>query len=170
MIDHVQRYVLPAAFSLLPEQMRSTPAEALLLAIGLQESNFTDRRQRPNGQARGFWQFEELGGVKGVLQHPQSRQVIGDVLLRMKYGGAPRYRVWEALEHNDVLAAAFARLLVWTLPDALPSSPEESEAAWSQYLAAWRPGAHTYGDNSRRALLREKWEQNYAEGWRRARV
>lgn len=42
-------------------------------------------------------------------------------------------------KHNDVLAAVFARLLLWTLPDALPDV-HSYEDGWHQYVSAWRPG------------------------------
>jgi len=32
---------------------------------------------------------------------------------------------------------SFARLLLWTLPSALPTTADEG---WTQYLDAWRPG------------------------------
>ena len=44
----------------------------MLLAIGLQESRLTHRRQI-GGPARGLWQFERGGGVAGVLRHAASR-------------------------------------------------------------------------------------------------
>lgn len=115
----------------------------MLLAIGLQESRFLERRQLPVGPARGFWQFERGGGVHGVLEHPRTIEPVKHALRSLRYPylasfGAER-EIWEALEHNDVLAAVFARLLLWTLPDPLPTAEQPSEA-WRQYLAAWRPG------------------------------
>ncbi len=54
--------------------VRDTPeGRLMLLAIGLQESRFEHRRQLGNGPARGFWQFEAGGGVKGVMTHLASR-------------------------------------------------------------------------------------------------
>ena len=44
-----------------------------------------------------------------------------------------------ALEHDDVLAAAFGRLLLWTDPRAPPAVGDES-GAWALYLRCWRPG------------------------------
>ena len=67
MIGHILAHTLPAAYSLLPAEMESAEATALLLSIGLQESQFTHRRQ-VGGPARGFYQFE-LSGVQGVLRH-----------------------------------------------------------------------------------------------------
>ena len=42
--DYVARHVLPAAFALLPPQMDSPQARAMLMAIGWQESRFSHRR------------------------------------------------------------------------------------------------------------------------------
>jgi hypothetical protein len=47
--------------------------------------------------------------------------------------------VYAALEHDDVLAAAFARLLLWTDPEPLPAVGEV-QRAWALYLRTWRPG------------------------------
>jgi hypothetical protein len=46
---------------------------------------------------------------------------------------------YSAIEHNDVLAAVFARLLLWTVPGRLPGRAEPVRA-WNQYLSAWNPG------------------------------
>ena len=66
--DVVEKAIRPA-LAALPARMRSREAVVMLLAIGLQESLFRYRRQMANGPARGFWQFEKMGGVAGVLQH-----------------------------------------------------------------------------------------------------
>ena len=47
--------------------------------------------------------------------------------------------VWLALETDDVLAAAAARLLLFTDPTRLPAIGEQSES-WLYYLRNWRPG------------------------------
>lgn len=152
MIDHVLAFVLPAAFNQLAVDMRSNEATALLLAIGLQESKFQERRQ-VGGPARGFWQFE-LGGVKGVLSHEDTAMVIAGILRRLRYGQADPTSILVALEHNDTLAACFARCLLWTLPNRLPK-PHEGREAYQQYLAAWRPGKPRP----------ETWTTNYAVAW-----
>ena len=138
MIALVHSHVLPAAFELLPIEMRSREAHAHLLTIGLQESGFLERRQLEGGPARGLWQFERAGGTAGVLSYPSSRPHALEVLRELHYeASVPIVHV--ALEHNDILAAAFARLLLWTLPDRLPRRTQPV-VAWKQYLRAWRPG------------------------------
>lgn len=133
-------YVLPHAFSLLPVEMGSERAAAMLLAIGWQESKFEVRRQFGGGPAMGFWQFEQRGGVRGVLRHEATSGLLKVIWARMGYLGSPsEFGVWQALEHNDVLAAVCARLLLWTAPGPLPQA-DEPAVGWAQYLAAWRPG------------------------------
>ena len=151
---HVARAVLPAAYSLLPPQMASPQASALLLAIGLQESRFSARRQYGNGPARGFWQFE-LGGVEGVLEHPASRVSVAGVLSVLGYAGASSREVHLALEHNDVLAAALARLLLWTDPRLLPQAADAVGDGWELYRRTWRPGKPKP----------ETWSTHFASGW-----
>lgn len=153
MIEHVQMFVIPAAFALLPATMRSPEANAMLLAIGLQESRFAHRRQI-KGPARGFWQFE-AGGVRGVLEHQATRAPIADVFAALRYPVPDDHGLaLFTLEDNDTLAAAFARCLLYTLPDAMPGEHAAS-AGWDTYVAAWRPGKPH----------RATWDNCYAQAW-----
>jgi hypothetical protein len=136
-IEYITTVVFPAAFALLPAKMDSPEARAMLVAIGYQESRFEHRRQ-VSGPARGFWQFEHGGGVRGVLTHTASKQYIQDVLSIMEYNFSPDTS-YAAIEHHDILAVCYARLLLWTLPDPLPKQGEYDES-WDQYMAAWRAG------------------------------
>jgi len=122
---------------LLPANMRHPLAKVEMLAIALQESRCKHRRQI-NGPARGYWQFEQGGGVRGVLNHPASKAHIQNVLTMLDYPLAiDSTGCYVAIEHNDMLAACFARLLLWTLPTAMPATAEQG---WDTYIAAWRPG------------------------------
>ena len=142
----------------------------MLLAIGLQESRFQQRRQlvgsppRPTGPAKSFWQAELGGGmVTGLLRYHDAK--LRDVVhgLCAVRGVAPAARdVWDAIEHDDVLAAGLARLLLFTDPARLPGLGDE-EGAWQLYLRTWRPGAFTRGTATKRAELRQKWAKNYAQ-------
>jgi hypothetical protein len=152
----VHRFIVPAAYSLLPPEMQSDKATAMLLAIGLQESKFQHRRQLGNGPARGFWQFEMGGGVKGVSTHADVRDHLEQCLEAMRYShDLENYRATHALiEHHDVLACVCARLLLWTLPDALPDV-DQADLGWQQYLDGWRPGKpHP-----------DTWDDNYSRAW-----
>lgn len=157
MKELIARFILPAAYDVLPMPMRSDRASAMLIAIGLQESAFKARKQQHGGPARGFWQFEEAG-VRGVLTHQRSAKIAERCCTALSYTGiAPAVpgEMLIALQHNDVLAACFARLLLWTLLTPLPGV-DDHELAWDQYFSAWRPGRP----------VPATWEGNYAAGWK----
>lgn len=131
------------ALAMLPAKMNTAEARVMLLAIGLQESRFEHRYQVLNngrkGPARGLWQFERGGGVVGVLLHSATRTKALEVC---EARGVPHvsYEVWIALEYDDVLAAAFARLLLYTDPQPLPKV-EDCDGAWALYAnRVWKPG------------------------------
>lgn len=143
--------VLKDAFDLLPEKMLGSSAVQMLLAIQLQEDRELRRRQWPKGPARGAWQFEKGGGVRGVLNHDKTI----DAAIRVcaaRGVAATEQQVWEALEHDDVLACCFARLLLWADPKSLPLLGDEEEA-WECYLRTWRPGKPRP----------QEWPENYKE-------
>ncbi|HSH49486.1 MAG TPA: hypothetical protein VK991_12950 [Halomonas sp.] len=121
----------------LPAEMLSDEAVVMLLAIGYQESGFSHRRQ-VRGPARGFWQFEQGGGVAGVLRHNATMDIAANVCADLHYD-PDAHVVYNALADNDILAACFARLLLWTLPHPLPAIGD-ADTAWTQYLECWRPG------------------------------
>lgn len=123
-----------SALRLLPPKMTSASALVLMITIGFQESRFLYRRQI-RGPARGFWQFED-GGVKGVLEHPASAEFAKSICAQRGVAPAPR-DVHVAIENDDVLAAAFARLLLWTDRRSMPTEPDR---AWQYYVFNWRPG------------------------------
>ena len=134
---------IDAAFALLPDRMDTRAARVSLIAIGLQESGLKDRCQKlangGRGPAHGLWQFERTGGVLGVLTHGTTRRHAFDVC---KARGVPAdsASVWTALEHDDVLAAVFARLLLWADAKPLPAE-DDAEGLWKTYaLRTWRPG------------------------------
>ncbi|MFZ5959864.1 hypothetical protein ACOXVJ_20375 [Pseudomonas knackmussii] len=134
----VRRSVIEPALALLPARMTSPPANAMLLGIGLQESGFLYRRQLGNGPARSFWQMERGGGVHGVLTHPASAKLAGGICAQR--GVEPSEQaVWEAIEQDDILAAALARLLLWTDAQALPALGDTA-GGWALYARVWRPG------------------------------
>ncbi len=129
--------IIPA-LRLLPQFMDTPKARVMLVAIGLQESRFTVRRQMGDGPARGFWQFEEGGGVKGVCKHHSTAEQ-ARLICRARDVSFDPHPIWAQLETDDILAAAFARLLLFADPQALPEIGNAG-AAWSCYLRNWRPG------------------------------
>lgn len=130
------------AMALLPAPMDSPAARVMLLAIGLQESRFEHRYQvldgGGKGPARGYWQFERGGGCAGVLRHAASRYWMHSVCKVRGCDPTPR-ALWLAIEHDDVLAAAAARLLLFTDPKRLPVVGDQA-GALALYLRVWRPG------------------------------
>jgi len=144
---------LEPAYVLLPPAMRSREATAMILAICLQESRFLHRRQI-GGPARGYAQFERGGGVAGVLRHYATGEIAEEVCAARGVAPEPG-PVHAALEHDDVLAAAFARLLLWTDPAPLPKYPDGPDAAWRYYLRNWRPGKPH----------RETWDDLWERAW-----
>lgn len=116
-------------------------ARRFLLAIALQESALAHRRQVSaggveTGPAASFWQFEQGGGCKGVLQHylvaPTMHQLCVDFSVATTPAG-----LWEAMRYHDIIAAIAARLLIYTLPQKMATTAAEG---WAQYTAAWCPG------------------------------
>jgi hypothetical protein len=158
MLDLLLRFILPAAYQLLPPAMESQAATALLLSIAMQESGLEYRRQI-GGPARGWFQFER-SGVRGVLDHPSTAAPIAIVLRALRYDATmPSSDVLAAIEHNDVLAAAFARCLLWTDSRPLPFMTEP-DVGWQVYVSAWRPGRPRP----------ETWQEHYAAAWARTIV
>lgn len=135
---HVKTWTIPEAMSLLPGRMDSVEAHAQMFAIGLQESKFTHRTQMRNGPARGLWQFEKDGGIKGVLTHELTKPIIIPIC-DLLCVAPTSVACHDAVEYHDVLAACFARLLLWTDPRACPDS-HHAAVGWAMYLNTWRPG------------------------------
>lgn len=142
------------ALDLLPVKMDTPSARALIVAICLQESRLQYRRQ-VGGPARSYAQFEMGGGVRGVLNHPASKPHIQKVLVALDYDSqSDPVACYTAIEHNDILAAAFARLLLYTSPETLPLRGE-ADKGWSMYAANWRPGRPR----------RDTFDAFYAQAW-----
>jgi len=146
------------AFQLLPVTMDSPIARVILAAIGFQESGYLVRIQYRNGPARSYWQFENgrLAGINGVLTHRASARLAAAVC-KARGVEPDRMAVWKAMETDDVLGAAFARLLMYTDPFPLPETQAE---AWEMYAnRLWRPGKpHP-----------DKWPASWAFGLERAK-
>jgi hypothetical protein len=126
-------------FALLGHRFDSPAARAMLWAIGRQEGRMVYRRQI-GGPARGLWQFERGGGCRGVLTHPSSK-AHAESLCSARGVQPIAAAVYPKLEHDDVLACGFARLLLWTDAATLPAPVRASEQdAWRYYVRNWRPG------------------------------
>lgn len=143
---------LSPALRLLPPPMDTVRARAMLLAICLQESQMMFRRQI-GGPANSYLMFEKGGGVVGVLTHPASAALAKGVCGRLDYSPTADV-VYDAIEHNDILACVFGRLLLWTLPQVLPDRTEPDKGL-AQYHDAWKPGKKHP----------DKWPGNFKLAW-----
>lgn len=143
-LQTVIRTIIEPTYLVMPQRFASDKATVMLLAIGRQESRFEHRYQLPlrkggpKGPARGFWQFERGGGVKGVLEHPATAALARIACMRAGVKPVPM-DVWQRLETDDILACTFARLLLWSDPRSLPALGD-ADGAWACYLRNWRPG------------------------------
>lgn len=141
-LNDVIEHAIAPALAILPPQMDTPEARAMLLSIGLQESRFT-ARQQIGGPARGFWQCEQgtvktRGGVWGFYLHPASRYWLS-VLCRARGVAFDPVAIYGALDKDDALAAGVARLGLFTDPKALPPVGDVA-GSWALYLRVWRPG------------------------------
>lgn len=145
LLDTINKTAIDPALALLPPKMDTPQARVMLLAIGLQESRFMFRFQKiagkpyQKGPARGFWQFERGGGVHGVMSHAAT-QDMAERLCIERAVPFDSVLIHAALETDDILAAAFARLLLWADRKALPALDASHDEAWDCYIRNWRPG------------------------------
>lgn len=149
----------------LPCKFESDRAVAQLLVTGRQESLFQHRVQ-VRGPARGFWQFEKgtpasRGGVTGVYLHHATAGYMRAAAVVRGVDPTPD-AIYHAIAADAVLAAAVARLLLWTDPYPLPEIGDRA-GSWALYLRTWRPGAYTRGTEAQKAALQRKWYEFYDE-------
>ena len=135
MTPREKRAIIQTGNDILGEKFNTIEASILMAAIAYQESNFEYRKQI-GGPARGLWQFEKGGGVHGVMNHRATKDHARRVcsIRRVSFDTES---VYKRLAHDDVLAASFARLLLWTDPKPIPTHRDE---CWEYYIRNWRPG------------------------------
>lgn len=144
-LQHIIRSAIEPALALLPPKMTSAEAVVMLLAIGLQESRFKFRFQIVHGKpyqkgpARSYWQMERGGGVFGVMTHPATNEY-AHMLCGVRGVPFDSVLVHDRIETDDVLAAGFARLLLWADRKPLPALDASHDEAWDCYIRNWRPG------------------------------
>lgn len=151
-LESVFRAAVLPALSLLPPKMDSDAAHLEMLAITLQEAEAIHRVQLAGGPAHGLWQMEEGGGVRGVILHPMSRD-FARALCASRRVPFDQHSVWQALVSDDILAAGFARLLLWTDFHPLPDVDAPCEQGWDYYERNWKPGKPRPAD----------WPNNHAQ-------
>lgn len=150
-LDEITTRGIDPALRLLPCRMDSPEARVLLLAIGLQESDFRDRQQLvtvtrgghrvtvPEGPAKSFWQGEVTGGMCFyVPRHPATKDLAAYLCQARQVAFEPR-AIWNAIENDDVLAAGLARLLLYSDAKPLPALGKRA-TAWTYYERNWKPG------------------------------
>jgi hypothetical protein len=110
-------------------QRRLRTASSKLNAVIPSHAVVFDKMMRGKGQAPARVVFRWPGVL--VLLDPEGGET----------RGVPweQRAVWAALERDDVLAAAFARLLLWTDACPLPALGDWA-GGWDYYLRTWRPG------------------------------
>lgn len=155
--------IIDPALALLPYALTSDRAEVMMLAAALQEAGengLLANRLQKGGPARGLWQNERGGGVAGVLGSPATVELAKRFCAAR---GVPALSasVYEALPHDDVLAAGIARLILFADPAPLPA-PDDVDGAWRCYLRNWRPGAYARGTPETRAALEAKFRRQHA--------
>lgn len=123
----------------------SEAANCMSLATSYQESKCAVRDQGNDdivGPATGFWQFEKNGGVTEIMEHGKTGPIARELCNRLGVAFT-RDAVWRTFvsPNGDDLACAFARLLVWKDPAALPPATLAGEQnAYAYYDRNWRPG------------------------------
>ena len=136
-LQHVIRPGLAVLADATALRVQSPEAEVMLLAMATQESALR-HRQQVNGPARGFWQFERMGGLNGILGHHRTaaplRSLCAALALPADLDG-----LWAALPFCDLLQAGAARLLLWSDMQPLPKIGAK-DVAWDTYIRIWRPG------------------------------
>lgn len=143
MTDHklseIDQFIISPALAYLNTYIPLGPAaKGMLLTIGLTESNFTTRLQKPIPYAKGFWQFEKEGGCREFELLPKL-QPFRDAAKGLFFP-TRRLETWTALGNGaDLLAVIMARALIWLEPNPLPKLTDR-EGMYRQYLSRWRPG------------------------------
>ncbi len=141
LLEPVLRDAIFPALAILPPKLGSPQAWHQMLANGLQESGLRARCQvlpgGGRGPAHGLWQ-NEIGGVRAVIGNPAT-SAMAAVLCHARGADFEATDVWRRVEFDDVLAAGFARLLLWADPKRLPDRHQQDQG-WALYLSAWRPG------------------------------
>lgn len=134
--------------NILDPKFDSPEARVLLLAIGMQESAFEDRIQKPHGPAHSFWQ-EEPNGIKAVLNNSITKNYLIDACGKLDIN-PDWYSIYQDVINNDELACVVARLMLYADSHSLPAVGD-SQGAWEYYLRTWRPGKPRPDD----------WDKNY---------
>ncbi len=127
----------------------------MLVAVALQESDLRHRKQI-GGPALSYlmWEPGNLSALPGVLRHPATQGMAAAFVADLDYADLTPEELRQATVYDCTLSAGLGRLLLYTLPDALPQRHDSAES-WGQYMRAWRPGRpHP-----------ERWSQRWLTAW-----
>jgi hypothetical protein len=136
-VRQIIEHVLPAAYELLPPEMRTTEAARLILAIGAHASDYRARRLMARTARRGYWLIgpehvaEVLKFTKGRGPLIEAAADLGYPITMME-----RAELQAALEHNDTLGFIVARCM---LPPHLEALMVDAGSAWRVYRLIWKP-------------------------------
>ena len=144
---------------LLPAKFDSPAARVQLLANGMQETGFQTRTQIGGGPGRSYWQFEQGGGIRAVLGNSTTGPYAKS-FCQLRAVAPTESDVYAAFLSDDMMACAFARLLLWADPAPLPQLGDE-QGAWALYHRTWRPGAFDRGDSQQQAAVLARWHNSY---------
>lgn len=143
------------ALRILPPRLTSDEARAMLVAIALQESDLVSRQQI-GGPALSYlmWEPGPKSGLPGVLRHHATGSMAARLVSELDYSALEPEELRQTCVTDGVLSAGLGRLLLFTLPYPLPPR-HDVEAAYRQYIDAWRPGKRTPG----------RWAERYRRAW-----
>src|SRR5262245_32238949 len=115
--------------------------EALVMCMTIpgQESAWNARLQG-GGPARGYSQFEEGGGVHGVLTHPASSGLIRTICDANDIDKVNDDKIYEQKAWSAFLNMSMTRLLLYTGPRPLPAVGDV-QGSYFYYDSIWRPGS-----------------------------
>lgn len=126
----------------------SIEAKLLLIAIGIQESGLTARRQFGHGPARSWWQIEELTALDTIQRWRPLKAYLTYLEIPIPIHTATLFGY--VLQYSEYAACGIARGILALDPSPLPTVGDLS-GAWETYRRCWRPGKPRL----------EKWDSSY---------
>lgn len=132
--------VIVPAFEHLPSEMDSPEARLIVLATGVQETQY-QTRQQVDGPARGLFQAQ-YNFILDLMHNPASGNHVWNLcgVMGITYGS---HAMFDALLRDDPFAACMCRLGFWCDPRPLPDVGDVL-GAWGAYERVQRPGKPSY--------------------------
>lgn len=139
----------------LPAKMSSDSVTLQMMVTAKQESGLNARWQTGNGIARGLWQMEQPTVNLVMINKNSAGYLRTFIEQKLKMPMYSTSIIYDALDKDDFMACAMARLLYWDDPNPMPKVGDLN-GAWQYYLRIWRPGAPDF----------TRWQSAYAEAMR----